>query len=211
MSLSVDKVRISNAELSLFEDFSFSVKRGEILTLMGPSGCGKSTMLSFICGALSKNDFDYSGKVYLEGEEISHLPIQKRKIGILFQDDLLFPHMNVEENLTFAIPNVYSKSEKKKKVELFLQSAQMEKFKNKNAQTLSGGQKARINLLRALLAEPKALLLDEPFSKLDSTLKEKVKSFVYDFIKKIDIPTVLVTHDKSDVPDDNLKNLVRLK
>ncbi len=200
MSIRLEKTTIYNEEVRLFDNFSLLVKKGEVVTIMGPSGCGKSTLLSFICGALGKNDFHYKGNIYLNGKEISHLPIQKRKIGILFQDDLLFPHMNVEENLLFALPFHLNKREKQEKITFFLSSAKLLEFKTKPIYTLSGGQKARISLIRALLAEPKVLLLDEPFSKLDAKLRLEMRNFVFNLIKKLNIPTILVTHDEKDAP-----------
>ena len=211
MALSLKKINIYNEEISLFKNFSLEVSHGEIQTIMGPSGCGKSTLLAFICGALDKNDFHQSGEIYLEGKEISNISIQKRKIGILFQDDLLFPHMNVQENLYFALPSYWNRAQKKAKITSFLKSAQLEKFGERDITTLSGGQKARISLLRALLAEPKALLLDEPFSKLDANLKKEIKKFVFNLIKKAGIPTILVTHNKEDIPIKNKNKVIYLK
>ena len=197
MTLKLDKVRISYNSIDLFNEISLEVKKGEITTIMGPSGCGKSTLLSAIVGSLSP-DFKLHGDILLEEKSLIEIPMESRKIGILFQDDMLFPHMNIGNNLGFAISQYVSKKIRKEKINKVLETADLKGFYKRDPATLSGGQRARISLLRSLLAEPKALLLDEPFSKLDHELKERMKSFVFEQIKKMNIPTILVTHDVND-------------
>ncbi|MCK5098752.1 MAG: ATP-binding cassette domain-containing protein [Desulfobacteraceae bacterium] len=197
MTLKLDKVRISYNNIDLFNEISLEVKKGEITTIMGPSGCGKSTLLSAIVGSLSP-DFKLHGDILLEEKSLIEIPMESRKIGILFQDDMLFPHMNIGNNLGFAISQYVSKKIRKEKINKVLETADLKGFYKRDPATLSGGQRARISLLRSLLAEPKALLLDEPFSKLDQELKERMKFFVFEQIKKMNIPTILVTHDVND-------------
>ena len=197
MTLKLDKVRISYNNIDLFNEISLEVKKGEITTIMGPSGCGKSTLLSAIVGSLSP-DFKLHGDILLEEKSLIEIPMESRKIGILFQDDMLFPHMNIGNNLGFAISQYVSKKIRKEKINKVLETADLKGFYKRDPATLSGGQRARISLLRSLLAEPKALLLDEPFSKLDQALKERMKFFVFEQIKKMNIPTILVTHDVND-------------
>ena len=119
-------------------------------------------------------------------------------MGILYQDPLLFPHMNIFENLAFGIPAEYKFNERKKIVLKVLEKLGMSGFERRFPNTLSGGQQARIALMRTLLSKPKALLLDEPFSKLDASLKDKIRKLVFSYAKENQLPTVLVTHDIKD-------------
>ena len=165
---------------------------------MGPSGCGKSSLLSYLCGTLEPA-FRASGRVLLDGVAIDALPPERRRIGILFQDDLLFPHLSVGENLAFALPAaVRGRRERWARVEAALREADLAGFAGRDPATLSGGQRARVALLRTLLAEPRALLLDEPFGTLDRDLGERVRRFVLDHAREANLPTLLVTHDPAD-------------
>ncbi len=197
MTLELNKVKVSYNNTDLFDPISIIIKKGEIATVMGPSGCGKSTLLSALCGSLSQ-DFKLQGDILLEGQSLVKVPMELRRIGILFQDDLLFPHMDIGNNLAFAIPKDVSKTERKQRIKKVLETAGLQGFYNRDPATLSGGQRARVSLLRSLLAEPKALLLDEPFSKLDKELKDQMRSFVFSQIRKMNIPALLVTHDPDD-------------
>ena len=172
------------------------VEPGSILTVMGPSGSGKSTLLAYVAGFLER-DFDASGRVTLAGREISRLPAHERRVGILFQDPLLFPHMSTGENLEFAIRHG-SATDRRANIRAALAEAGLEGFEDRDPATLSGGQRARAALMRTLLADPKALLLDEPFSKLDSALREQVRQFVFAEARKRGLPVLLVTHDAGD-------------
>ena len=181
----------------LIEQFSLTVGPGEITTVMGPSGSGKSTLLAFACGTLDPV-FSEKGQVFINGINITHFPPEKRRMGILFQDDLLFPHLSVGENLAFGLPRNLSRDERRARIDDALADADMEKFAERDPATLSGGQRARIALLRTLAAEPRVLLLDEPFSKLDVKLREKFRRFVFQHAIEQSLPTLLVTHDPAD-------------
>jgi putative thiamine transport system ATP-binding protein len=122
-------------------------------------------------------------------------------VGILFQDDLLFPHLDVFGNMAFGLPARMGRPEKRDRVAQSLAAAGLEGFEKRDIATLSGGQKARVSLLRALLAEPEAILLDEPFSKLDDDLRDSIKEFVFEHIGSVNIPALLVTHDRRDSAD----------
>lgn len=175
-----------------------TIAPGEVVTLMGPSGSGKSSLLGHICGTLPAQ-FDISGQVLLDGAVLDGLAPQDRHVGILFQDDLLFPHLSVGGNLAFALPSgVKGKVNRRQWIEQALISAGMEGFYNRDPATLSGGQRARVALMRVLLSEPCVLLLDEPFSKLDSGLRDQIRSFVFDLARKNGLPTLMVTHDPED-------------
>lgn len=188
---------------SLFAPLSVRLEPGQIGTVMGPSGSGKSTLLAAICGTLPPV-FSASGDVRLNGRSLVGLPVQSRQVGILFQDDLLFPHLNVFQNLAFALPKGLSRAEQREHVCTALNSADLSGYDGRDVATLSGGQRARISLLRTLLAAPKLILLDEPFAKLDLQLREQFRAFVFQRITELNIPALLVTHDPADHPDEGL-------
>jgi len=202
MTLSVKNLSIIDMNgKRLFSSLSFSIPSGEILTLMGPSGCGKSTLLSAIAGHASM-DFTYSGEYYLDGLLLNKIAVEKRKIGILFQDDLLFPHLNIWENLAIALPDKFKKEQRKTLAMETLTELQLHTLAEKAPSQISGGQRARVSLMRMLLAEPAAVLLDEPFSKLDKSLRSEFRNWVFEQIRKRKLPALMVTHDESDVPDN---------
>lgn len=172
-----------------------TVKRGEVLTLMAPSGAGKSTALAAIIGTLPPA-FTLSGRILLDGADITTVPTRLRRIGLLFQDDVLFPHLSVGGNLGFALPPRIP--DRKARIEAALASAGLAGFADRDPVTLSGGQRARVALMRSLLAEPRSLLLDEPFSRLDADLRGQIRSFVFDRARMLGLPMILVTHDPND-------------
>ena len=184
----------------LINNFELTIAAGCIHTLMGPSGCGKSTLLAAIANCLS-SDFVLHSQMFLNQENLNGLSTQERKIGMLFQEPLLFPHLSVLENLLFAIPKKYSKAQKIQLANQALIDAQLTGMGPQDPSSLSGGQKARVALMRALLAEPQALLLDEPFSKLDESLRQNIRQFVFETVRKRAIPVLIVTHDAADIAD----------
>lgn len=200
MSLVLKSITVSRDKMALFGPLDLTVEPGRIATIMGPSGCGKSTLLAAICGMIDPA-FSLSGSIHLNGRLLNDCPMEKRRVGILFQDDLLFPHLDVFGNMAFGLQAGLNRREKRDRVEQSLAAAGLEGFQNRDVATLSGGQKARVSLLRALLAEPEAILLDEPFSKLDETLRDSIRTFVFEQIVRLNIPSLLVTHDKNDSAD----------
>ncbi|HEX5079600.1 MAG TPA: ATP-binding cassette domain-containing protein [Geminicoccaceae bacterium] len=196
--LRLEGVDLSIGGRQLFTGFSLQVAPGEVVTVMGPSGCGKSSLLSWLCGTLDPA-FGAAGRIWLDGVAIDDLPPERRRLGILFQDDMLFAHLSVGENLAFALPaSVRSRHERRDRVAAALHEARLDGFAARDPATLSGGQRARVALMRTLLALPRALLLDEPFSKLDPDLRRRVRRFVFDHARRSDLPTLLVTHDPAD-------------
>jgi putative thiamine transport system ATP-binding protein len=182
----------------LFEELDVAVPAGDVVTIMGPSGCGKSSLLAFICGTLPPV-FAASGEARLDGTALDGLPPEQRHVGILFQDDLLFPHMSVGENLSFGLPPaVNDRAERRARVEAALAEAGLAGMADRDPDTLSGGQRGRVAVMRTLLSQPRALLLDEPFSKLDVDLRARFRTFVFAHARDNRIPTLLVTHDPSD-------------
>ncbi|MDG1803316.1 MAG: ATP-binding cassette domain-containing protein, partial [Paracoccaceae bacterium] len=137
-------------------DIDVHIKPGEITSIMGPSGSGKSTLLSFIIGTLAP-DFDSRGSIVLDGVDVTNLAAERRRIGILFQDDLLFPHLSVGDNLAFGLSAAVRGPERTARVQDALSEIGLTDFATRDPDTLSGGQKARVALMRMLLSEPKAL------------------------------------------------------
>ena len=191
-------LRLPGAAAPLVADLSLRVGAGEVLTLMGPSGIGKSTLLDFVGGHLDPA-IEASGRVILDGRDVTALPAEARRIGILFQDAMLFPHLSVGDNLAFGLaPSLRGREARAAAVEAALAQAGLAGFAQRDPATLSGGQRARAALMRALLAEPHALLLDEPFSRLDAGLRGEIRSFTFAHLKARAIPALLVTHDQGD-------------
>ena len=183
---------------SVIDAFSASIEPGEILTVMGASGSGKSTLLAWIGGFLGA-PFSATGEVTLGDRRLNDLPAHERRVGILFQDDLLFPHLSVASNLLFGLPaSVKGRRPRMQAVTQALADADLAGFEARDPATLSGGQRARVAVLRTLLSRPLALLLDEPFGKLDAALRDDFRRFVFDFARRAQLPTVLVTHDAAD-------------
>jgi putative thiamine transport system ATP-binding protein len=172
---------------------------GAVTTMMGPSGCGKSSLLAAIAG-LPLPGLHAELQVELAGRRVDTLPTSLRRIGLLFQDDLLFAHMSVRDNLLFAVPPGTA-AERAAQADAALAELGFQAMADRNPLTLSGGQRARVSLLRTLLAKPQALLLDEPFSKLDVALREQYRAFVFEHVKRLQLPTLLVTHDTADIAD----------
>mgnify|MGYP001122058599 FL=1 len=181
----------------LVTGLSFSVPKGQIRLLHGASGCGKSTLLALISGTpIAK--VNWTGDIRLDGVDIGALPAHQRQVGLMYQDALLFPHLTVGENLAFGLaPSIRGKA-RYAAVQDALAAASLDGFGERDPASLSGGQAARIALMRALLAAPKALLMDEAFSSLDPELRRQFGHFVADQIKLRQIPALLVSHDAAD-------------
>lgn len=179
-------------------DISDHVAPGEVLTVMGPSGSGKSTLLAYIIGTLD-GAFAAQGRVILNGTDITDLAPEARHVGILFQDELLFPHLSVGQNLAFGLrASVKGRAERARRIEAALEDIGLGGFADRDPETLSGGQKARVALMRMLLSGPKALLLDEPFSRLDTERRDQIRALVFDQARAKGLPVLLVTHDHAD-------------
>jgi putative thiamine transport system ATP-binding protein len=196
--LSLRKVSVTLRNEILIKQFSLDIKPGEVVTLMGPSGCGKSSLLSYVGGDIDPV-FSGQGDVVLNGTSVAALPPERRAIARLFQDDFLFPHMTIAENLLFAVPAM-PRLERIAMAEIALERVELTGFGGRAPHTLSGGQRQRVALMRALLAKPSAILLDEPFSKLDASLRAQMREYVFAQIRERNIPALLVTHDRADAP-----------
>ncbi|MEE4011232.1 ATP-binding cassette domain-containing protein [Roseibium sp. FZY0029] len=183
---------------ALLLEIDCRIEPGTVLTVMGESGSGKSSLLDFIAGFL-RPDFQASGKILLDGQDLTPLNPQERHIGLMFQSPLLFPHMSVLQNLMFAIPaSVRKRSIRRDLAQQALDDAGLAGFGSRDPATLSGGQQTRVALMRTLLAEPHALLLDEPFSSLDTARRADIRALVFDAARQKGLPVLLVTHDEED-------------
>jgi len=196
-ALRLDGVTVALGGTRLFAPVTLAVPPGEIVTVMGPSGSGKSTLLALVSGFLDPA-FTPEGEVVLAGVPILALVPERRRVGILFQDDLLFPHLSVAGNLAFGLARGGTRAARRRAVAAALAEAGLAGFEHRDPATLSGGQRARIALLRTLLAGPRALLLDEPFGKLDQALRHDIRRFVFDHARERALPVLLVTHDAAD-------------
>ncbi|MGQ9365134.1 ATP-binding cassette domain-containing protein [Azospirillum sp. ST 5-10] len=198
MTLRLDGVALEVAGRPIVGPLSLEVPRGAVVTVMGPSGCGKSSLLAYVSGSLGPA-FRARGRVLLDGADLSALPPERRRLGILFQDDLLFPHLSVGENLAFGLPAaVRGRAARAAAVEGALAECGLAGFAARDPATLSGGQRARVALMRTLLSAPRALLLDEPFGKLDAALRGQIRDFVFAHARRAGLPVLLVTHDPAD-------------
>jgi putative thiamine transport system ATP-binding protein len=193
--LELRDVAISRDGARLFAPVSCCIQPGRPTTIMGPSGAGKSSLLAWLTGVLPPG-LKGEGDVLLDGRSICALPAHRRRLGILFQDDLLFPHMSVGENLAFGLPAGPDRATRHRLVSEALARVELASFAHRDPLTLSGGERARVALMRVLLSEPRALLLDEPFSRLDLALRDRFRSLV--FQSAAHLPVLLVSHDPED-------------
>lgn len=196
--LSLENIVIYRDKKPLLQ-LSAEVAKGEVLTVMGPSGAGKSTLLQAVAGQL-KAPFSIAGQIKINGVVINDMDAHLRKVGIMFQDALLFEHMTVGENIAFAIPADRQKNKQMKRdaINELLAAVDLDGIADRAVNTLSGGQQARVSLIRTLASQPEVVLLDEPFSKLDVALRGQIRSWTFSQLKARKIPAVLVTHDKDD-------------
>jgi putative thiamine transport system ATP-binding protein len=190
-------ISISLGEEKLVE-IDTAIPPGEVLTVMGPSGVGKSTLLAFVAGFLGR-DFRAEGRILLNGRDVTGLAPEQRGIGLLFQDALLLPHLSVAGNLLIGLhPDVRGRAVRKEAVEEALAEVGLTGFAERDPATLSGGQAARVALMRTLLARPQALVLDEPFSRLDAALRAQIRALTFAESRMRSLPVLLVTHDIAD-------------
>lgn len=180
-------------DIIALDNVSFSVESGAFFSFLGPSGCGKTTLLRIVAG-LEQPD---SGKIFLDGEEITHLPPNKRPVNTVFQNYALFPHMNIWDNIAFGLViEKRPQEEINREVHRMLKMIQMEEHAHKFPDTISGGQKQRVAIARALIKHPRLLLLDEPLSALDLKLRQKMLMEIDLIHDQVGITFLFVTHDQ---------------
>ena len=193
--LTLKNISFSYRDKVIFDNYNFVMKKEEIIAIIGPSGCGKSTLLKIINGL----ETDYSGDVLLNGVNVNNIPVNKRDIVLMFQDNLLFPHMTIFENIEFSLKmKKYPKHKIKKMVEEVAKDIHLQDKLNKYPKELSGGQQRRVALARAVISKPKLLLLDEPFTGLDKEIKLEIMNLVKIIKEKYNTSIIFVTHDLSE-------------
>ena len=193
--LTLKNISFSYKDKVIFDNYNFVMNKEEIIAMIGPSGCGKSTLLKIINGL----ETDYSGDVLLNGVNVNNIPVNKRDIVLMFQDNLLFPHMTIFENIEFSLKmKKYPKHEIKKMVEEVAKDIHLQDKLNKYPKELSGGQQRRVALARAVISKPKLLLLDEPFTGLDKEIKLEIMNLVRIIREKYNTSIIFVTHDLSE-------------
>lgn len=182
-------------EVAAVQDFSLSVNEGELITLLGPSGCGKTTALRIAAG-FEKED---SGAILLGSHDISNLPSYKRQMGMVFQSYSLFPHLTIRDNVAFGLRmQGVRRGTREKRAERVLELVRLPDLGHRMPHQLSGGQQQRAALARALAAEPKVLLLDEPLSALDAQIRVEVRDEIRRLNRDIGVTTLFVTHDQDE-------------
>lgn len=194
IGIKVKNFGISFGNMEILKNVSFNVEAGEIVTILGPSGSGKSTILRSIASLQEK----FEGEILLnETCLLSNRTQCNKDIGYIFQDYALFPHLDVKDNIGFALFN-YTAIEKERRIDELLKQFDLVEHRNKQIHELSGGQQQRVSIARTIAYNPKILLLDEPFSNLDSILRDKTKLWLKDIIKTLGLSAILVTHDKKE-------------
>lgn len=195
MKMKLENINHQFGQEKVLTNVSIEIDNGEFFTLLGPSGCGKTTLLRIIAGLLNPTE----GRIYLEDKEITDLSPDKRNIGMVFQNYALFPHLNVEENVAYGLKlKGLTANEISKRVFMYLDMVDMTQYHKRMVSELSGGQQQRVALARTLAVEPKLLLLDEPLSNLDATLRERTRDEIKDLQKKLGITTIFITHDQKE-------------
>ena len=209
MDLVCQDVVIARNGQPLFAPLTITVASGTVCAVMGASGCGKSSLIAHIAGLLPEG-LRGAGTVTLGGRVLDHLPTEQRRIGLLFQDDLLFPHLSVAENLAFGLPFGMGRAEKQARIARALEDCGLAGYGKADPATLSGGQRARIAMQRLLLSEPECLLLDEPFGKLDQDLRAQFRDYVFSHAQTRQLPCLMVTHDSADTEHAAVGEVFRL-
>jgi iron(III) transport system ATP-binding protein len=181
------------ADRNVVDRVSFDVTDGELVVIVGPSGCGKSSLLRAIAGL----DPVAAGRVALDGVDVSALPPEKRRIGLVFQDHALFPHRRVDQNIAFGLTHL-GRAARSRRVEELLELVRLPGVAKRYPHELSGGEQQRIALARALAPDPAVVLLDEPFASLDPSLRDDVRTDVIEALRLRNAAAVLVTHDREE-------------
>ena len=197
VTIKIDHAKKCYGSNVIIEDLSLRIRQGEFFTLLGPSGCGKTTLLRMIAGFNSIEGGDF----YFNDTRINDIDPSKRRIGMVFQNYAIFPHLTVQDNVMFGLknqPKKLSKEEMLKQTEKFMQLMHIEEFASRKPERLSGGQQQRVALARALVIQPDVLLMDEPLSNLDAKLRVEMRETIRSIQHNVGITTVYVTHDQEE-------------
>lgn len=191
--LSLENLSLAYGKTTAVKDLDLTIRKGELLALLGPSGCGKTTTMRAIAGLMNP----VGGRIVLDGRDITHVPANKREIGLVFQSYALFPHLTVFENVAFGLRmKGIQGNELRQKVEAGLTSVGLLSFAERKATDLSGGQQQRVSLARSMVVQPKLLMLDEPLSNLDARLRLDMRSELQRLQKDTGMTMIFVTHDQ---------------
>ncbi|MFA5943031.1 MAG: ABC transporter ATP-binding protein [Candidatus Thermoplasmatota archaeon] len=191
----VEKVTKSLAGRAILDGVDLTAGPGDIVALIGPSGCGKTTLLRTILGEVRPD----SGRIILDGQDVTHIRVEKRRVSIVYQDYALFPHMTVAENVGYGLRiRRWSRAKQKRRIDELLAMVHLEDQRDKYPRNLSGGQQQRVAIARALAVEPRILLLDEAFTALDTVTRTELVAQVRDIIKRLKVTTIMVTHDQEE-------------
>ncbi|MBB6215521.1 ABC-type sugar transport system ATPase subunit [Anaerosolibacter carboniphilus] len=195
MKIDLQNITKKYGEDKILEDVNIQVKEGRLLSILGASGAGKTTILKIISGLVRQDE----GRVMIDGMDISDCPVEKRNIGYVFQSPLLFPHMTVEENIRFGLEiKKWHGGRAKERIGQLLKLLQIEGLEKRMPSMISGGQQQRVAIARALAPEPEILLMDEPFSSLDPTLRYEMGELIKEIQEKCNLTVVFVTHDRNE-------------
>ena len=193
--ISLKNIELSFGSVKVIKNVSIEIKHGEFFTFLGPSGCGKSTLLRLIAG------FEHcqKGQILIEGKDITNLPPWKRKVGMVFQSYALWPHMTIRQNIEFGLKEQkMPQKEVNYKVDKVLELVSLTEFASRYPNQLSGGQQQRVALARTVVTEPKVLLLDEPLSNLDASLRVEMRQELLSLQRELNLTTIFVTHDQEE-------------
>lgn len=194
-SLQVRSLSKEFAGRDVLQDVSFSARAGDIVSVIGPSGCGKTTLIRCILGEIEPSE----GVIRVDGEDITHMPVEARGVGIVYQSYALFPHMRVGENVAYGLRAAgRSKPEAMERAREMLELVELTEKIEEYPRELSGGQRQRVALARALAVQPRILLLDEAFAALDATTRSGIVAEVRTLVKRLKVTTLLVTHDQEE-------------
>lgn len=196
--LEVRGVTIRLGAQRLFAPLDFIIEPGTVTSVIGRSGVGKSSLLAFL-GGLLKAPLSGEGEMWLAGQRLDRLPAHVRHVGLMFQDALLFPHLSVTGNLAFGMSPGLARSKRREVIDRALESLGLAGFGKRDPATLSGGERTRVALLRMMLAEPRCVLLDEPFVSLDPQTRSATRALVFEELRRRQLPVLMVTHDRQDV------------
>lgn len=180
---------------TIINQLNLEIKPGELFTLLGPSGCGKTTLLRMIIGFNSIDD----GAIEIDGKVINNIPVNKRHMGMVFQNYAIFPHMSVRDNIAFGLKNKkVPKDEMNARLDEIIETVKLGDYESRMPDKLSGGQQQRVALARAIVIHPQVLLMDEPLSNLDAKLRIDMRNAIREIQQKVGITTVYVTHDQEE-------------
>src|SRR5262245_57282401 len=194
-ALLLDRLTVNYGATRALSDLTLTINEAELVALLGPSGCGKTTVLKVVAGLLAPA----SGDVRFDGVSVLPIPAERRRATMVFQKPLLFPHMTVAENVGFGLKmRRMKKDEIAPRVAEALKMVKLEGYERRRPHELSGGQEQRVTLARALITEPRVLLLDEPFSALDENLRGEMRLLVRELQQRLRITTIFVTHDQRE-------------